>query len=217
MFWSCEKITLPGFFTLMPLIAQQALIAHRIKNFRGGKKINHEQWAWKDFLLHSCDFKITLTIFVLPLKRSNHIFKMNPEEHELYLKATTEELSTKRVVAEHWETNSNGRNHPLFVEFVVSEEMESESFNEKFLKKLNEHNETKGIEFATRHSCQRLFIKKNSIEILKTVSCSHSLRWKMRKKLGAAEWTEAKETLLIAKQDSHSKIRKLPKNTLCRE
>ena len=103
---------------------------------------------------------------------------MNTEEHELCLKAAAEERSTKRVVAEHWEPSANGHHHPLFVGFVIPEEMESEDFNEKILKKLNEHNEAKGIEFATRQSRARFQKRKNCIEISKTVSCSHSLRCK---------------------------------------
>ena len=60
----------------------------------------------------------------------------------------------------------------------MPEEMESEDFNEKVLKKLNEHNDTKGVEFSTMQCRQRFFKKKTSIEIIKIVSCSHSLRCK---------------------------------------
>ena len=46
---------------------------------------------------------------------------MNVEDHELYLKVALEELSTKIVVVEIWESNENGCPHPLFVGFVVPE------------------------------------------------------------------------------------------------
>ena len=93
--------------------------------------INHDKWGRKDFLLNSCDFTIPLTMFTLQSKTSNQILKMNPEEHELYLKVTTEGLSTKRVVMENLEPNVNSRHHPLFVEFSMPEEIESEHFNER--------------------------------------------------------------------------------------
>ena len=68
-------------------------------------------------------------------------------------------------MVEHWEPNENGGHHPLFFGFIMPEEMEPEDFNEKVMKRLNEHNEIIGIEFATRQS-RRLF--KNPVICLKS-------------------------------------------------
>ena len=88
---------------------------------------------------------------------------MKLEDHNICLKATAEDILTKWVTVEHYVPNENGHH----LSFVTPEEKESDDFNKTALKKLNEHNEKKVIEFAIRDYCQRYRKNKTILHVLK--------------------------------------------------
>jgi len=103
---------------------------------------------------------------------------MNTEECNLYLKVNKNELLEKNILVEYWNLNKNGYYYPIFVKFVIPEEIEQEEFNNKILQKSINHNIAREIKFSMQKSFSRTSIKSNTIEKVKTIYCSQTFHYK---------------------------------------